>query len=121
MYIGLYVKYRYCCQILMKLEFYRQIFEKYSKILNFMKIRLVGAELFCADGRRDTTKRIVAFRNSANSPKKLCHHIRPSLCEPNCLTDFHEIWYWSSLQEVIKQAFRENRLTDSRTLLRNRK
>ena len=32
MYIGLYVKYRYCCQILMKLEFSRQIFEKYSNI-----------------------------------------------------------------------------------------
>jgi hypothetical protein len=32
MYIGLHVKYRYCCQILMKLEFSRQISEKYSDI-----------------------------------------------------------------------------------------
>jgi len=33
MYIGLHVKYRcYSCQILMKLEFSRQIFEKYSNI-----------------------------------------------------------------------------------------
>jgi hypothetical protein len=30
--IGLHVKYRYSCQILVKLEFYRQIFEKYSNI-----------------------------------------------------------------------------------------
>jgi len=32
MYIGLHVKYRYSCQIAMKLEFSRQIFEKYSNI-----------------------------------------------------------------------------------------
>jgi len=30
MYIGLHVKYLYSCQILIKLEFSRQIFEKYS-------------------------------------------------------------------------------------------
>jgi len=32
MYIGLYVKYPYPCQILMKLEFYHYIFESYSYI-----------------------------------------------------------------------------------------
>jgi hypothetical protein len=32
MYIGLHVKYRYYCQILTKLEFFRQIFEKFSNI-----------------------------------------------------------------------------------------
>jgi hypothetical protein len=32
MYLGLHVKYRYCCQILMKLEVSGQIFEKYSNI-----------------------------------------------------------------------------------------
>jgi hypothetical protein len=31
MYIGLHVKYRYCCQILMELEFSGQIFEKILK------------------------------------------------------------------------------------------
>jgi len=36
----------------MKLEFSRQIFEKYSNF-NFMKIRPVGAELFHADWRID--------------------------------------------------------------------
>jgi hypothetical protein len=35
----------------MKLEFSRQIFEKY--VSNFMKIRPVGAEMFHADGRTD--------------------------------------------------------------------
>jgi hypothetical protein len=42
-------------------------------ISNFMKIRLVGAEMFHADGRTDEwtdmTKLIVAFRNFANAPK----------------------------------------------------
>jgi len=35
---------RYSCQILMKLEYSRQTFEKNNLISNFMKIRLVGAE-----------------------------------------------------------------------------
>jgi len=50
-------------------------FSTHIQILNFMKIRLVGAELFHADGRTDgqttdTTKLIVAFRNFANALKK---------------------------------------------------
>jgi hypothetical protein len=36
---------------------------------NFMKIRPVGAELFDADARVDTTKLTVALRNTANAPK----------------------------------------------------
>ena len=35
-----------------------------------MKIYLVGAELFYAGGQTYMTKLIVAFRNSANAPKK---------------------------------------------------
>ena len=58
MFIGLHVKYRYCCQILMKLEFSRHIFEKYSHI-KFP----VGAELCHADGQTHMTKLAVAFRN----------------------------------------------------------
>jgi hypothetical protein len=34
-----------------------------------MQIRPVGAELFQADGRTDTTKLIAGFRNFANAPK----------------------------------------------------
>jgi hypothetical protein len=34
-----------------------------------MKIRQVGAELFCAGGRTDMTELTVAFRNFANAPK----------------------------------------------------
>jgi hypothetical protein len=45
MYIGLH----YSSQILKKVEFSRQIFEKYSN----KKIRPVGAELFHPNGRTD--------------------------------------------------------------------
>jgi len=38
-----------------------------------MKIRPVGAELFRADGRTDTTL-TVAFRNFANTPQKSIHN-----------------------------------------------
>jgi hypothetical protein len=50
----------------MKLEFWRQIFEKCS---NFMKIRVVEAELLHADGRTDMTKLTAAFRSLAKAPK----------------------------------------------------
>ena len=56
-------------QILMKTEFSRQIFEKYSNI-KFRENSSVGAQLFHADGQADMTKLIIAFRNSANAPKK---------------------------------------------------
>jgi hypothetical protein len=44
---------RYSCQILKKLEYSRQIFEKNIPISNFTKFRPVGAELFHAEGRTD--------------------------------------------------------------------
>jgi hypothetical protein len=55
---------RFSCRIFMKLEFSRQIFEK-----NTQKIRPVATELFHADGQKDVTNLIVAFRNFAKSPK----------------------------------------------------
>jgi hypothetical protein len=51
----------------MKLEFSRQIFKKLE--CRFIKIRLVEAELFHADGQTDMTKLIVALRNFSNAPK----------------------------------------------------
>jgi hypothetical protein len=54
----------------MKLEFSGQFFfSKNTQISNFMKIRLVGAELFHADKRTGMTKLIVAFRNFSDAPK----------------------------------------------------
>jgi hypothetical protein len=43
---------------------------KNIQIPNFMKIRLVGAEIFHADERTDMTKVTVAFRSFANAQEK---------------------------------------------------
>jgi hypothetical protein len=43
----------YACQLLMKLEVLLADFSQNTQISNFMKIRLVWAELFDADGRPD--------------------------------------------------------------------
>jgi len=40
-----------------------------TQILNFMKIRPVGAELFHTDRQTNMTKLTVAFRNFSNAPK----------------------------------------------------
>jgi len=73
MYIGLQVKYP------LFLSDSLDRFSKTPQIPNFMKIRPVGAELFCAHGRTDRrtdlTKLIVAFRNFANAPFKIKHEI----------------------------------------------
>jgi len=45
-------------------------------VWNFMKIRPVGAELFC--GQTDMTKLIVAFGNFANAPKNVNIYSLPS-------------------------------------------
>jgi hypothetical protein len=74
---------RYACRILIKLKFSRQIFEKKSKLSNFIKFRLVGSELFHAGrtgGQTDTKKLIVAFCNFANAPKKAVFPARVSCC-----------------------------------------
>jgi len=71
--IGHYVKDNYTCQILNKLEFSRQIFEKCSNI-KFHDTPSSGAELFhgdrWTDGHTDLTKLTVPFRNSENAPKR---------------------------------------------------
>jgi hypothetical protein len=46
-------------------------FSKNFQISVFMKIRLIGAELFYSDGWMDMTKPTVAFRNLAKAPKKI--------------------------------------------------
>ena len=69
MYVGLHVKWRYYCQILMKLGFSRQIFEKISKFRENPSSGCWACSMR-ADGQTDmTTKLIIAFRNFANAPK----------------------------------------------------
>ena len=62
-------------------------FSKTTELLNFMKISLVGAGFFRADGQTDTdmTKLIVAFRNFANAPKKFSEDKHRALSPPSSL------------------------------------
>jgi hypothetical protein len=57
----------YSCQILMKLEFPRQTFEKFSNI-RFHEIPSSGSRV--VPRGQTMTKLIVTFRNVANAPKK---------------------------------------------------
>jgi hypothetical protein len=50
----------YSCKILIKLKFLGTFSKKKIKILDFIKIRPVGDELFRGDGWTDMTKLIVA-------------------------------------------------------------
>jgi hypothetical protein len=52
MYVSVHIKYPLSYQILMKLEFSRETFEKYCNI-KFMKIHPLGAALFHKDGQTD--------------------------------------------------------------------
>jgi len=53
--VGLHVKYRYTCQTLIQLEFYRQIFEQ-SLNVSIIKIHPVGPELFHEDGQTASSR-----------------------------------------------------------------
>jgi hypothetical protein len=53
MYIGLHLSASCCHQILMKLEFSRQIFEKKSSHIKFYESHEVVVELFHVDGWTD--------------------------------------------------------------------
>jgi hypothetical protein len=57
----------------MTLEF-SHVFENYSK--NFMKIRQVGADLFCDDERAGITELIVAFRIFVNATQNFKKNVR---------------------------------------------
>jgi hypothetical protein len=72
MYIGLHVKYRYACQVLMKLEILRHIL-KNIEMPNFIKILPVGSELFHDGGgserQIDLTELIAAFPIIGTRPR----------------------------------------------------
>jgi len=63
---------RYSCQVLIKHEFSRQIFEKYTNI-KFHEILSSGSRVVpCRQKRQtDMTKLTVAFLTFANAPKNL--------------------------------------------------
>jgi hypothetical protein len=61
---------RYSSQIIMKLEFSRQILEKESSI-TFHENPSSGSRVVPC-GKTDTTKLIAAFRNFTNAPENGC-------------------------------------------------
>jgi hypothetical protein len=73
MYSVLHVKYRLFLSDFNENFIFVTVLKKYS-ILNFVNIRLVGAELYHADGWTDgwteMTKPIVAFPNDSSAPNK---------------------------------------------------
>jgi hypothetical protein len=76
----------------MKLECYRQILEKKTQELYFLKILPVGAELFHVDGWTDgqtnITKVIVALCNCTKAYQKQNKHIKKDIemmCERKVL------------------------------------
>ena len=64
-----HVKYRFYCYTAMKLQFSRQVFEKYSNTKLHQNPSSGSRVLPC--GQTGLKKLIVAFRNFANAPKKL--------------------------------------------------
>jgi hypothetical protein len=70
---------RYCCQIVMKLEFSGQVFEEYSN-MKFIGNPSSESRVVPCGRRTDMTKLIVAFRNFAIAPiidqKQLTHEPR---------------------------------------------
>jgi hypothetical protein len=85
MYIGLHLKYRHSCRMLIKLDFLHIFSEKKSLISNFVKIRPAGDEFFShADGQMYMTKLIFVFRNFANA------HKHPHFTHTLCLFDNYD-------------------------------
>jgi hypothetical protein len=83
---------RYSCPILIKLEFSRQFFEKYSTI-KFDENRSSGSQVVPC-GRTDMMKLIVAPRNFANLPKcSFKNHKRQNLRK----TSYEGTWFAFSL------------------------
>ena len=70
MYIGIFVKSPLFVSDFNYIWNSTRYFRKSTQISNFMKIRLVEAELFHADRRTGMTIIIEGFRNFANAPKK---------------------------------------------------
>ena len=68
-----YVKYRFSCQILLKCEFSRPIFEKNIEISNLLgnPSRWEPSRFVRTDRRTDITDLMVSFRNFVNSSKHL--------------------------------------------------
>jgi hypothetical protein len=101
MYIGVRVKYRYSCQVVVKLEFSRQIFER-SWNIKFRENPHSGSRVVRC-GRTDM-KLIIAFRNFANAPKNPLMLFR-EIIVIGCMTVMEEKW---ALPQNVTTDFKES-------------
>jgi hypothetical protein len=76
----------YSCQVSIKLEFSRQIFEKYSNVICRENPTSESRVVPC--GRTDMKKLIVAFRNFVKAPKNK-GKITKSVCDSLSLIDIY--------------------------------
>jgi hypothetical protein len=102
---------RYSCQIIKKLEFSTQIFEKYSNI-KFHENQFNGSQdVPC--WRTDMMKLLVAFRNFVNTLKTLIQktlNLSPKTCKSNQLTWCRTILKLSKCLRYHKWYFYEEEL-----------
>ena len=84
-YIGLHVKYALILSNFNETLIFSTDRRKNPQISNFVKIRLLRAELLHADRRTDTTKLIVAFLSFVNAPQKF--YVLPKQCTYLFCTD----------------------------------
>ena len=71
----------------MKLEFLGADFRKIFECKNYEETISVAADLFCAGGQTDMSKRIIPFRNFAKAPKNKNTYLFPVISS----STWHEI------------------------------
>jgi hypothetical protein len=97
MYIGLYVKCRLLLSDFNVTWIFQTDFQKIFNTTNFIKIRLVGAELFHADWRTDMTMLIVAFRYFPNTPDELQSHKQQESYQDHLMKERSWLsWEWAA-------------------------
>jgi hypothetical protein len=95
----------------MKLDFLDRLSKNIQTKFDFKNIRPVGKDLFQADRQTDTTKVIVAFRNSANARrniqliqhrkmKALCSDTHPKQINARCGQDVVVLGAYGNLRKA---------------------
>lgn len=96
MFTGLHVKYSFMSDYNEKRIFSRQ-FPKNTQILDFMKIRPVGVQLFLADGRKDGHEKV----NSCSSQFCALAYDRSFVLDVKV---HNGLWYLRHGRKVIRKA-----------------
>jgi len=116
MHIGFHVKYRYCCQIFMKLEFSPQIFLIISKCQISWKSFIWETRCFTlTEGRTDIMKLIVIFRDFPNASTN-CFPVRYNILIPRDLANT-ELSQHHNVANIGKSGMRKYEVSQWRNRL----